>query len=284
MINHVPYETQYRSIMNSILMGWTKDGTTYREDRTGVGCNSVFNQSIKIDLGHGFPLLNGKRVWPRIFNTEFQWFINGETNIKRLVDNRVTIWNEWADENGDLGPVYGHQARNFNSAGIDQVQGVIDSIGTNPDSRRHIINLWNPCQLDEMALPPCYLYFQFFARRRTPHGGVPKLDMFVVQRSADWFLGVPYDVALFSNILCYVAQKASAVAQDNDRIGYLPGRVEMNFIDAHIYSNHRDACKEYLATPYSEQSNPFVFTPETGALVQDYDPKTIKDIKAEVAV
>lgn len=284
MFGRTPYETQYRSIMNNIMQGWIDGGTTYRQDRTGVGCNSVFNQSIKIDLADGFPVLTGKRVWPKIFNTEFLWFINGETNIKRLTDNNVTIWDEWADEDGNLGPVYGHQARNFNSQGIDQIDGAIKSIGLNPDSRRHIISLWNPAQLDEMALPPCYLYFQFFARRRTPHGGIPKLDMFVVQRSADWFLGVPYDVALFTNILCYVASKASDLAQENELTGYVPGKLEMNFIDAHIYSNHREACAEYLKTPYKEIQPAFAFHPDKGSSLINYDPLRIKNIKAEVAV
>jgi thymidylate synthase len=165
----------------------------------------------------------------KIFDTEFEWFMSGQTNIKIFKDAGIKIWDAWADENGDLGPVYGHQMRNFNNQNIDQMQNVIKSLRTDPDSRRHIISLWNPAQQDQMALPPCYLYFQFFVDRG-------KLNMFVVQRSGDLFLGIPYDVALFTRILLYVA----------DYTGLDANVLDIQIVDAHIYNNQLDAVKEYL--------------------------------------
>ncbi len=165
----------------------------------------------------------------KIFDTEFEWFMTGQTNIKMFKDAGVKIWDAWADENGDLGPVYGHQMRNFNNQNIDQMQNVIKSLRTDPDSRRHIISLWNPAQQDQMALPPCYLYFQFFVDKG-------KLNMFVVQRSGDLFLGIPYDVALFTRILLYVA----------DYTGLDANVLDIQIVDAHIYNNQLDAVKEYL--------------------------------------
>ncbi len=218
------YEAQYHQILQDCL-----DQGVYRDDRTGVGCYSTFNKSIKVDLSEAFPLITGRRMFPKIFKTEFDWFINGETNIKRFQDNGVTIWDAWADKNGDLGPVYGHQMRNFNNQYIDQLECVIDSLKHNPDSRRHIISLWNPAQLSKMALPPCYLYFQFFVEKNNLH-------MFALQRSADIFLGVPYDMALYSQILLYIAEKT----------GYNAKRVNVKFIDAHIYKNQQEAVEQYL--------------------------------------
>ena len=165
------YEAQYHEILQDCL-----DQGIYRDDRTEIGCYSTFNKSIKVDLTESFPLITGRRMFPKIFKTEFDWFINGETNIKRFQDNGVKIWDAWADKNGDLGPVYGHQMRNFNNQYIDQLESVIDSLKHNPDSRRHIISLWNPAQLSKMALPPCYLYFQFYVDNGY-------LNMFTLQRS-----------------------------------------------------------------------------------------------------
>ena len=144
-----------------------------------------------------------------------------------------TIWNEWADKDGNLGPVYGHQLRNFNSDGHDQLESVLNSIQNDPDSRRHIISLWNPSQLKEMALPPCYLYFQFFVEKDNLH-------MFALQRSADMFLGVPYDMALFAQLLLYVAEKTNLKAKT----------IDVKFIDAHIYNNQHEAVFEYLNAPW----------------------------------
>lgn len=230
------YEAQYRKILKECM----QEGT-WRNDRTKVGCYSVFNKSIKVDLSEAFPLITGRRMYPKIFKTEFEWFINGETNIKRFKDNKVTIWNEWADSNGDLGPVYGHQLRNFNDQSIDQLEDVIDSLKLNPDSRRHVVSLWNPAQLNEMALPPCYLYFQFFVNWDPVNGD--SLNMFALQRSGDVFLGIPYDVALFSQILLYISEK----------VNIKPGKMEMQIIDAHVYENQIEAVDEYLQQPILPQ-------------------------------
>jgi thymidylate synthase len=218
------YESQYRNILWECL-----SQGVHRNDRTGVGSSSIFNASLKIDVSKYFPVITGRKMFQKTFDTEFKWFINGETNIQRFRDAGVKIWDAWADENGDLGPVYGHQMRNFNDQNIDQMQMLINSLIDDPDSRRHIISLWNPAQLNQMRLPPCYLYFQFFVEG-------DKLNMFVVQRSGDLFLGIPYDVALFSKILIYVA----------DRTGYKPNLLDLQIIDAHIYDNQLSAIREYL--------------------------------------
>lgn len=219
------YELQYRDLLLDVM----ENHVIRDNERTGVGCASAFSLDIDIDISKHFPILSGRKMFPHIFKSEFKWFINGETNIKTLKDAGNKIWNEWADENGDLGPVYGHQLRNFNSQGHDQLDAVIKSINETPDSRRHVISLWNPAQLEEMALPPCYLYFQFFVEKNDLH-------MFALQRSADIFLGVPYDMALFSQILLYIAEKT----------GYNAKRVNVKFIDAHIYKNQQEAVEQYL--------------------------------------
>ena len=218
------YEAKYKDLM----LRAARDGIA-RKDRTGVGCTSLFNANITVNLGEGFPILTGRKMFERIFNTECDWFLSGETNIKRLVDNNVKIWNEWADDKGDLGPVYGHQLRNFNSQGVDQLENVIESLKTDPDSRRHVISLWNPAQIEDMALPPCYLYFQFFVEN-------DKLNLFVLQRSGDIYLGVPYDIAMFSKLLMYVASE----------VGLKENLLSLDIIDAHLYDNHHDAAAEYL--------------------------------------
>jgi thymidylate synthase len=218
------YEEQYKDILEkSITFG------VERLDRTGVGCYSIFNASLSINLNDGFPLLTGRKMFEKIFKTEFEWFMNGETNIQRFRDSGIKIWDAWADINGDLGPVYGHQMRNFNNQNIDQMHNLLNGIINDPDSRRHIISLWNPAQLTDMKLPPCYLYFQFFVECNN-------LNMFVVQRSGDLFLGIPYDVALFSQILIYVA----------DKTGYNPNRLDVQIVDAHVYKTSLNASKEYL--------------------------------------
>ena len=219
-------EKNYQQHLNNIL-----DYGDRRKDRTGVGSKSLFNLKLNWNLiSNNFPLITGRRMYPKVFKTEFDWFINGETNIKRFQDAGVSIWDSWADENGDLGPVYGHQMRNFNSQGIDQLKNVIESLKTDRDSRRHIISLWNPAEQSKMALPPCYLYFQFYVDT------FDNLNMFVVQRSGDMFLGIPYDMALFSQILLYTAEQTNLTA----------AAINLNIVDAHIYNNQLDAVKEYL--------------------------------------
>jgi len=218
------YELQYRALLKEcFFMG------VHRDDRTGVGCDSIFNASLKLDVSKYFPIITGRKMFQKTFDTEFEWFINGETNIQRFRDANVKIWDAWADENGDLGPVYGHQMRNFNDQNIDQMQMLIKRLIDDPDSRRHIISLWNPVQLDQMRLPPCYLYFQFFVDNG-------KLNMFVVQRSGDLFLGIPYDIALFTKILLYVAEKVNLKAN----------LLDVQIIDAHIYNNQIDAIHKYF--------------------------------------
>ena len=218
------YEAQYKNLLWKCLANGTD-----RKDRTGVGCKSIFNANIKVDLKEGFPLLTGRKMFQKTFDTEFEWFINGETNVQRFRDANVKIWDAWADENGDLGPVYGYQMRNFNDQNIDQMQMLIQNLIDDPDSRRHIISLWNPAQTNQMALPPCYLYFQFFV------DGLD-LNMFVVQRSGDMFLGIPYDIALFSKILLYVASKVELNANI----------IDVQIVDAHVYNNQHDAIHKYL--------------------------------------
>jgi thymidylate synthase len=218
------YESQYKALLWKCLSSGVR-----RNDRTGVGSRSIFNAYLKIDLKECFPLITGRKMFQKTFDTEFEWFMNGETNIQRFRDAGVKIWDAWADTNGDLGPVYGHQMRNFNDQNIDQMQMLIKNLIADPDSRRHIISLWNPAQLDQMRLPPCYLYFQFFVEGED-------LNMFVVQRSGDMFLGIPYDIALFSKILLYVA----------DKVGLKANLLEVQIVDAHVYENQIDAIHEYF--------------------------------------
>jgi thymidylate synthase len=224
------YELSYKKLLREAI-----DKGVHRDDRTGVGCYSVFSKNLRVDISNHFPLITGRKMFEKTFKTEFEWFINGETNIKRLQDASIKIWDSWADKNGDLGPVYGHQLRNYNGSNIDQLQSVITSLINIPDSRRHIISLWNPLQLHEMRLPPCYLYFQFFVEK-------DRLNMFALQRSGDLFLGIPYDVALFSQLLLYVAELT----------GYKPGILDLQIIDAHVYSNQIEAVEYYLNLPVFE--------------------------------
>jgi len=221
------YEEQYRDLLQECLIR----GVT-RADRTGVGSRSIFNASLKIDVSKQFPIITGRKMFQKTFDTEFEWFMNGETNIKRFKNAGVKIWDAWADDNGDLGPVYGYQMRNFNNQGIDQMKNVIKSLIMEPDSRRHIISLWNPAQIKDMRLPPCYLYFQFFVEDG-------KLNMFALQRSGDLFLGIPYDVALFTEVLLYVSTLTE----------YKPNLLEIQIIDAHIYNNQIESVNKYLQQP-----------------------------------
>ena len=253
------FEEKYKEILYGAMKG------VKRADRTGVGSTSIFNQQLSWDLSSGiFPMITGRKMFIKTFKTEFEWFMNGETNIRRFQDAGIKIWDAWADENGDLGPVYGHQMLNFNSQSINQLHRVMTSLKEDRDSRRHIITLWNPLQLEEMALPPCYLYFQFFVDKNE------KLNMFVVQRSGDLFLGIPYDVALFSQILLYVAKACH----------YLPGKIDLQIVDAHVYVNQTDAIQRYFA---EEQFYQPTYTYEFGNLnIENYQHGPV--ISAPVAV
>ena len=222
------FEKKYKTILKNCLANGVE-----RNDRTGVGSYSLFNQTLKINISKQFPIITGRKMYKKIFDTEFDWFINGETNIERFKKANVTIWDDWADKNGNLGPVYGYQMLNYNGNNINQLEALIASLKHNKDSRRHIISLWNPIQLNEMALPPCYLYFQFYIDKSN------KLNMFVVQRSGDLFLGIPYDIALFSKILLFIALKTNLKAN----------KLEVQIIDAHIYKNQIGSIKKYLIQP-----------------------------------
>lgn len=195
-----------------------------RGDRTGTGTRSVFGYQMRFDLSEGFPVLTTKKLHLRSIIHELLWFLNGDTNIAYLKENGVTIWDEWADDKGDLGPVYGAQWRSWpapDGRHIDQIQLLIESLKTNPNSRRHIVSAWNPSLVDEMALPPCHCLFQFYVSDG-------KLSCQLYQRSADIFLGVPFNIASYALLTLMVAQVT----------GLKPGDFVHTLGDAHIYSNH----------------------------------------------
>lgn len=252
------FEHKYKAILENVYLNGF-----YRNDRTGVGCYSLFNQSIKINVSKHFPILTGRKIKEKIFKTEFEWFINGETSIDIFKKNNIKIWDSWADRNNELGPVYGYQMLNFNSENINQLNQIIDSIKHFPDSRRHIITLWNPAQLSKMALPPCYLYFQFYVENDL-------LNLFVLQRSGDLFLGVPYDICLQTLFLLYVANEC----------GLKPNKLELTIIDAHIYTNQLKPIKEYLMQPILSPIKYKYFNNELKLI----NYKTTKIITAKVAV
>lgn len=210
---------------------------TYRPDRTGVGTFSTFGYQIRFDLTQGFPLITTKRVHLPSVIHELLWFLRGDTNIAYLVENGVQIWNEWADENGDLGPIYGKQWRSWptaNSEAIDQMTRVITDIKQNPDSRRLLVSAWNVGELPKMALPPCHTLFQFYVAEG-------RLSCQLYQRSADLFLGVPYNIASYALLTHMIAQVT----------GLGVGDFVHTFGDAHIYTNHIAQVDEQLSrTPY----------------------------------
>lgn len=206
------------------LLRYVRDHGTLKGDRTGTGTKSVFGYQMRVNLAEGFPLLTTKKVHLRSIIYELLWFISGDTNIKYLHDHGVSIWDEWADENGDLGPVYGHQWRAWpapDGRTIDQLSALVDSLKNNPDSRRHIISAWNVAEVDKMALPPCHTLFQFYVADG-------KLSCQLYQRSADLFLGVPFNIASYALLTMMLAQVC----------GYEPGDFVHTFGDAHIYTNH----------------------------------------------
>jgi len=220
---------QYLDLVNHVL---TKG--EFKEDRTGTGTKSVFGYQMRFDLSDGFPMVTTKKLHLKSIIYELLWFLKGETNIKYLKENGVNIWNAWADSNGDLGPVYGFQWRNWNNDGIDQISNLIDDIKNNPSSRRHLISAWNPSVLPDTsksfeknvangkaALPPCHAFFQF-------HVINDKLSCQLYQRSADIFLGVPFNIASYSLLTLMIAQVCNLK----------PGDFIHTFGDAHIYSNH----------------------------------------------
>ncbi len=215
------------------LLRHVKENGTIKGDRTGTGTRSCFGYQMRFDLSEGFPLLTTKRVHLRSIIHELLWFIAGDTNIKYLNDNGVSIWNEWADENGDLGHVYGYQWRSWPTADggtIDQIEALIDSLKNNPDSRRHIVSAWNVADIETMALPPCHTMFQFYVADG-------KLSCQLYQRSADLFLGVPFNIASYALLTMMLAQVC----------GYELGEFVHTFGDVHIYNNHIEQVDEQLS-------------------------------------
>lgn len=219
------------------LMRHVRDHGVKKEDRTGTGTLSVFGYQMRFDLAKGFPLVTTKKCHLRSIIHELLWFLKGDTNIRYLHDNRVTIWDEWADENGNLGPVYGYQWRSWPTASgghVDQISQVVEQIKNNPDSRRIIVSAWNVGEIDNMALPPCHAFFQFYVADG-------KLSCQLYQRSADIFLGVPFNIASYALLTMMMAQVC----------GLQAGDFVHTLGDAHLYSNHLEQTDEQLSrSPY----------------------------------
>ena len=259
---------QYLDLLKDIM-----ENGVDKTDRTGVGTRSVFGRQMRFDLSKGFPLVTTKKVHLKSIIYELLWFLKGDTNVKYLQEHGVRIWNEWADENGELGPVYGSQWRNWNGEGIDQIAEVIEKLKKNPNDRRMIVSAWNVGKIAEMHLPPCHMMFQFYVANN-------KLSCMLYQRSCDMFLGVPFNIASYALLTMMVAQVC----------GYEPGEFVHTLGDTHIYHNHFEQVKEQLShTPYplpTMKINPLIkdindFKYEDFELVnyQSYDT-----IKAKVAV
>ncbi|WP_299204047.1 thymidylate synthase [Brumimicrobium sp.] len=262
---------QYHHLLKHIL-----ENGTDRGDRTGTGTRSVFGHQMRFDLSKGFPVITTKKLHLRSIIHELLWFISGDTNIKYLKDNKVSIWDEWADENGDLGPVYGHQWRSWpdgNGGTIDQISKLVDQLKNNPDSRRHIVSAWNVADVEKMALPPCHCLFQFYVADG-------KLSCQLYQRSADTFLGVPFNIASYALFTMMLAQVCGLEA----------GEFIHTFGDVHLYSNHFEQAELQLSREIrplpTMKINPdvksiFDFKYEDFELI-GYDPHP--HIKAKVAV
>jgi thymidylate synthase len=262
---------QYLSLMDEIVQSGTR-----KSDRTGTGTLSLFGRQLRFDLSVGFPLVTTKKLHLRSIIYELLWFLNGDTNIKYLNDNGVRIWDEWADENGELGPVYGHQWRSWpapDGRHIDQISQVITQIREKPDSRRHIVTAWNPSEVDKMALPPCHALFQFYVADG-------KLSCQLYQRSADYFLGVPFNIASYALMTHMFAQQCDL----------LPGDFVWTGGDVHIYSNHLEqAALQLTRQPYAL---PTLNMKQKPASIFDYkfedfeilNYKAYPSIKAPIAV
>lgn len=219
---------EYHRLLKKVL-----EHGSYREDRTGTGAYSVFGEQSRYDLADGFPLVTTKKCHLRSIIHELLWFIKGDTNVRYLQENNVTIWDEWADDEGNLGPVYGAQWRRWQGSPeaepVDQLARLIDGIKNNPFSRRHLVNAWNVARVDEMALPPCHVLFQFFVADG-------RLSCQLYQRSADLFLGVPFNIASYSLLTLMIAQIC----------GLKPGEFVHTFGDLHLYANHLEQAKLQL--------------------------------------
>jgi thymidylate synthase len=262
---------QYLNLVRHIV-----DEGTCKSDRTGTGTLSLFGEQLRFDLGKGFPLLTTKKVHLRSIIHELLWFLAGDTNVRYLNENKVTIWDEWADADGELGPIYGYQWRSWPAADgrhIDQISQVVESIRRDPDSRRHIVSAWNVGDLDRMALSPCHALFQFYVAEG-------RLSCQLYQRSADVFLGVPFNIASFALLTMMMAQVCDLQ----------PGHFVHTFGDVHLYRNHIEQAKEQLTRDPrplpSMKLNPavrsifdFKFSDFT---LENYDPHP--SIKAPIAV
>ncbi len=263
-------EQQYLDLLADILANGVERG-----DRTGTGTLGVFGRQMRFDLAQGFPLLTTKRLHLKSIVVELLWFLRGDTNIGWLKERGVGIWDEWADANGDLGPVYGKQWRSWAAPDgrvIDQISNVVSAIRTNPNSRRHIVSAWNPADVDDMALPPCHCLFQFFVAEG-------RLSCQLYQRSADTFLGVPFNIASYALLTMMVAQVT----------GLEPGEFVHTFGDAHLYLNHVEQAKLQIGRePYrfptmhiAPKGDLFAFEPEDFRL-EGYEAHP--HIKAPIAV
>ncbi|MFD2828015.1 thymidylate synthase [Leeuwenhoekiella polynyae] len=281
---------QYHDLVKHIL-----DEGTQKGDRTGTGTLSVFGYQMRFDLSEGFPMVTTKKLHLKSIIYELLWFLKGDTNIDYLKENGVRIWNEWADENGNLGPVYGHQWRNWNSEEIDQIKEVVETLKNNPNSRRMLVSAWNPSVMPDTsksfadnvangkaALPPCHAFFQFYVAPGNPDAEDkrPKLSCQLYQRSADVFLGVPFNIASYALFTMMMAQVCD----------YAPGDFIHTFGDAHIYNNHIEQLNLQLSreirtlptiTLNPEVKDIFSFTFDDFKL-ENYDPHP--HIKGAVAV
>jgi thymidylate synthase len=258
------------------LLRHVRDNGARKQDRTGVGTLSIFGYQMRFDLSTGFPAVTTKRLHFRSIIYELLWFLRGETNIAYLKEHGVSIWDEWADEHGELGPVYGSQWRSWpapNGEHIDQITRTVEGIRKNPDSRRHIVSAWNVAEIERMALPPCHLLFQFYVARG-------RLSCQLYQRSADLFLGVPFNIASYSLLTLMVAQV----------VGLEPGEFVHTLGDAHLYANHLEQVEVQLARePYPLPS--MMLNPAIDSLFDfDYEDFELRDyqchpaIKAPIAV